>query len=75
MAKMHEQCHTCKEPFRLYKPYYTIRTRRFIGGMPVGFSEEIALCPDCYRAYGDFLITQTVQKNHEKNLKEMKGAL
>ena len=70
----HKACATCKEPFHLYKPYYTIRTRKTIGDIPAGWGDEIALCPDCFRAYKDFLTARTVEMNHKQNLLNMKGA-
>lgn len=53
MKTLPKQCDVCGKRFGLYKPFYTLQSK----GHFWKFREqgEMAICPECYRAYQDFL--------------------
>lgn len=71
--KLYDHCMICKDPIKLYEPYYTVRTREHIGTLlKFNSTNEYALCPNCFHAYENFLIEQTTHENHKKHMEDIK---
>lgn len=75
IQKIPDQCDICKDPIKLYQPYYTVKIKKTIGGVKFKQEEQHYLCPNCFDAYKDFIIERTVQENHKKTMQDMKGAI
>lgn len=67
-----EKCDICREPIKIYQPYYSVRATKTIGGMKVGFMNQLYLCTNCFDAYQDFITERMVQENHKQTMKELR---
>lgn len=54
LKKLPQQCDICKDKIGLYKPYYTIMADGHFTKKKKD-EELVVLCPQCWRAYKDFL--------------------
>ena len=70
--KIPDQCQICRDPIKLYEPYYTLFTKKSLVGLKGGVIDKTVLCPRCYASYKDFLTEQTVHENHKKHMEDIK---
>lgn len=73
LPRLPDHCYICKDPIRLYRPYYTVRIKGHLTKTGDVYSGEMVLCPDCFNAYDNFVIERITQENHKRTNKEMRG--
>lgn len=75
MRNLPSECSICKDPIKLYKPFYTITVHPHFVNDKRDYSGQKIFCPDCFHAYENFLIEHETIENHKRNMREMKGEL
>lgn len=69
-----KQCDICHDKIGLYQPWYSVHVKGHLAITNELKANPMTLCPNCFHAYQDFLISQEVQENHKRNYQDIKKA-
>ena len=68
-----KECDICHDKIGLYQPWYTIRVKGNLAMSDKIKKNPMALCPNCFHAYENFLVERETQENHKQNYIDIKN--
>ncbi len=70
LNQLPKHCDICLDPIQLYHPFYTLDVQSYFNSDKFTDDDTLILCPECYRAYGDFLEKESAKQLHIREIRE-----